>query len=191
VSATADSGGCAAGPPVVCDLGFLIAGRAATVTVVVRPAGRGTFSDVATVTADQADPAPSSNRAAASVDVRAAPRVALVGAPPVVARVAGQTIAAGFRFTVDEPVRLSVSVAGSRGTLPLLPGSVAGDVRSGSPHWVLVGSVAAPGRSPVVLRLAPPVPHANAPYAIRLRATDRDGLTTVLVLPLRFPTRHG
>jgi uncharacterized repeat protein (TIGR01451 family) len=69
-SATASQGSCTQSKQsVTCGLGTIPNGAAATVTIVVRPASRGTIVDTATVKGQQADPDTSNNSATATTTV--------------------------------------------------------------------------------------------------------------------------
>ena len=53
VSVTTSEGQCSGSITVRCDFGTLNAGRTATITIVVRPAAEGSYTNTATVSADQ------------------------------------------------------------------------------------------------------------------------------------------
>ena len=72
VSATASQGSCSGTVNVVCALGTLAKGASATATIVVKPSGAGTISDIASVSATEADLAPANNSATATTLVKAA-----------------------------------------------------------------------------------------------------------------------
>jgi uncharacterized repeat protein (TIGR01451 family) len=83
VSATPSQGGpCSLiGSQVTCPLGTLAHGASATVTIVVEPNQVGTISDVATVTADQADQDPSDNSATEQTTVENTFGCTIIGTP--------------------------------------------------------------------------------------------------------------
>ncbi len=74
VSATTSQGSCTpAGPTVVCSLGTLASGAAATVTIVAVPSALGLLSDTATVAAEGPDPNPANDSATETTNVTNSP----------------------------------------------------------------------------------------------------------------------
>ena len=69
---TTSTGSCAwdGGTSVTCSLGALASGASATITLVVKPRGRGVLTNTAMVTANEVDPNTAVNTSSVSVTVR-------------------------------------------------------------------------------------------------------------------------
>ena len=92
-SATASQGSCTLGAAntLTCNLGSLVAGASATVSVQVTPTATGPLANTATVAADQADPNTANNSATANVTVNAVADVSITkSALPATGQVGGQ-----------------------------------------------------------------------------------------------------
>jgi uncharacterized repeat protein (TIGR01451 family) len=186
VSAVPDRGpGCGdlTARPLDCDLTFLPASRTATVRIEVRPLARGRFTNSVSVRADQAAPT-------ASVGA-----VASVTANPVVMSVGTRRLTRPRRgpaklraaLTVDEGATLTAKVvpAGRGAPIPLLRGSRFGAATLSTSARSIKTVQQAAGELGLVLRLAPTNVHPGNPYTLLVVATDADGLTTTVRLPLR------
>jgi uncharacterized repeat protein (TIGR01451 family) len=124
VSVSSSSGSCSGTTSVRCDLGDLLAGTSATITLVAQVRGAGDASGAVGVSATEADPNPANNVGSAVVVV-----VAPAETPP--AAEAPPTPVQGVS-AVARPVSGTVLVNGRRlGTLGLIPFGARIDVRKG------------------------------------------------------------
>jgi len=141
VSAAASQGSCAAaGGTVTCPLGRLASGGAATVAVVVRPAGPGTLTSGVRVSATEIDRVPGNDAATATTAVGPAAdlRVSLVASPDPVT--AGQPLTYAATVVNDGP---SAATGASLGiTLPAGATFVSASASQGTcAHSAASGSV--------------------------------------------------
>ena len=70
LSATPSQGTCGSASPITCDLGTLLDGASATVTILVRPTATGDIANTVIATSGAADPVPSNNTATVLTTVR-------------------------------------------------------------------------------------------------------------------------
>ena len=181
VSETFDRGtGCTGQTEVTCQLDFLPGGRTGTVTVTARLPVRGPQATVARVSAQQAPVDPAAVRSAVTVQVVGAPKLAASG-QAATQRTATTLVVSGA-FSSDEAARLTVRAVEANGkALTLLAGSTVGRATLRK-RATSIGVSAAAGTVRLSLRIARPAGSGR----VIVRATDRHGLTTTLVL--RF---HG
>jgi uncharacterized repeat protein (TIGR01451 family) len=109
VSVSASQGSCSGSTTIVCNLGSLAPGAAATVTIVVTPRSAGTIANTATVTSTQADRDPANNTATATTEVRMGGVLSATGCDGL--RIAPRTLAVG------RPTTLHVIALSGRRTL--------------------------------------------------------------------------
>jgi uncharacterized repeat protein (TIGR01451 family) len=98
VSVSTSQGSCSGSPTVVCNVGSLGAGAAATVTIVVTPRLAGMITNTATVTSTQVDRDPANNTATATTEVRTGDVLAASGCSDL--RIGPRTLAIGRATTL-------------------------------------------------------------------------------------------
>jgi len=180
VSSSADRGpGCTFTGVVTCPLEFLPGGRTTMVTVNARLLVRGPQTAVASVTAEQAPVDPAAVRAAVTVNVQEAPKLAAT-APLRTTWTATAVVVSGA-VSLDEPAGLVVRAFGAHGqVLTLLARSKVGRSTLRQ-HASSIVTATAGG----TVRLSLRVPPGRASGRVVVRATDRDGLTSTLLLRFR------
>ena len=102
VSATPSSGTCTAGTSVICDLGALVNGATATVSLTVNQRTPGTSTMTVQVSASQADPNPANNQTASTATITGATYTAV----PTLLSITPSTVLAGSSDT-------AINVAGT------------------------------------------------------------------------------
>lgn len=175
----------------LCELGALSAGQAATVSLEAQARTVGALDATAEVSLDQRDPAVEDNRASFRVSVGSAARAAAVSNTPLRLTRPRSGLALLRRsrgelrtsFTLNRKARVSVTVLNASGRrLPLLAGSHLGGRRSRGTSDTLARFLPG-GRSTAVLRL----PRSALEKALKVRLVARDdaGDHATLVLTIQ------
>jgi uncharacterized repeat protein (TIGR01451 family) len=172
---------CTGSPRVVCDLGFLPAGGSTSVTIAAKAAARGSSTVAVAVAGDQLDPVPATNTVALSALATAPPVLRFAGARSVGTQRRIATI--GVRISIDESASLRLGVRSpSGGPVRLLPGTrLAGNPigRRRSSLGAFLGRAGTFGVR-ASFRAA-----RHGTYRLVVRAVDRDGLASSIVLPMQ------